>query len=98
MDARKAGAVALTIISYVLRVCGIVMCLMVIALNFAGVAAKMNLVGFVVDLSRAIPASIAGYGIIASPFGGVFRFDFALVAAACFALDYVCARVARSLR
>lgn len=57
-----------------------------------------QMVGFVVDLSRAMPAVIAGYGVITTPFGGVFRLDFALVAAVLFLLDYVCCRASRALR
>ena len=69
-----------------------------IVLCFSGLVAKLNIVGFIVDLSRALPAAIAGWGVIASPFGGVFRFDFALVALACFILDYVCQRASRLVR
>ena len=98
MDARNAGAVALTVLSYVLRLCGIALCAMVIILCFSGIAARLGIVNLVVDISRAIPEAIAGYGVIASPFGGVFRLDFALVAAVCYALDYACVRAARALR
>lgn len=98
MDSRNAGAIALAIISYALRICGIFMCLMTIVLCFPGVTAKLNLVGFVVELSRSVPGAIAGYGLVASPFGGVFRLDFALVALVCFALDFGCIRLADRLR
>ena len=74
------------------------MCLITILLCFPGVSAKLNLVGFIVDLSRAVPSVLAGYGVIASPFGGVFRFDFALVAFLFFVIDYVCIRLSRTLR
>ncbi len=98
MDSRNAGAIALTIISYALRACGIFMCLVTIVLCFPGVTAKLNLVGFVVELSRTVPNAIAGYGLVASPFGGVFRLDFALVAAVCFGADWACIRAANRLR
>ncbi len=98
MSARKAGAVALTVLSYILRICGIALCLIVVALCFSGMAARLDIVGLVVDLSRALPDFIAGYGVIASPFGGVFRFDFAAVAAFCFALDFLCSRLSRWIR
>lgn len=98
MDSRNAGAIALTIISYALRICGIFMCLVTIVLCFPGVTAKLNLVGFVVELSRSVPGAIAGYGLVASPFGGVFRLDFALVAAVCFAADFGCIKLADRLR
>lgn len=98
MRARSAGAVALTVLSWVLRLCGIALTVIVAALCFSGAAAKLGIVDVVVDLSRALPQAIAGYGVIATPFGGVFRFDFALVAVGCFVLDAVCARLARALR
>lgn len=98
MNSRRAGAIACVILSYVCRFIGIFMCLITILLCFPGVSAKLNLVGFIVDLSRAVPAVLAGYGVIASPFGGVFRFDFALVALIFFIIDYVCVRVSRRLR
>ena len=98
MNSRRAGAIACAILSYVCRLAGIFMCLITILLCFPGVSAKLNLVGFIVDLSRAVPAVLAGYGVIASPFGGVFRFDFALVGFVFFLIDYICIRVSRTLR
>ena len=53
---------------------------------------------FIIDLSRALPQVIAGWGVIASPFGGIFRLDFTIVAAVCFLLDFICVRISRSLR
>ena len=91
MGSRNAAAVALAVLSWIFRFAAIVLC-------FSGLVAKLNIVGFIVDLSRALPAAIAGWGVIASPFGGVFRFDFALVALACFILDYVCQRASRLVR
>lgn len=98
MDSRRAGAIALSIVAVAFRMCAIAMCAITVVLCFSGLSARLNMVGFVVDLSRAIPAVIAGYGVITSPFGGVFRFDFALVAAVLFLLDYACCRAARALR
>lgn len=98
MGSRNAAAVALAVLSWIFRLAAIALCLIVIVLCFSGLVAKLNIVGFIVDLSRALPASIAGWGVIASPFGGVFRFDFALVALACFILDYVCQRASRLVR
>ncbi len=98
MDARKAAAVALNIISYAFRIAGILLCALTVILCFAGLVGRLGLVQLTVDLSRALPAIIAGWGVIASPFGGVFRFDFALVAACLYLLDFVCARMSRVLR
>lgn len=98
MDARKAGAVALTLLSYAFRILAILGCILTVLLCFGGLATRLNIATAVVDLSRALPAVIAGYGVVASPFGGVFRLDFALTAAVLFMLDYACARGARALR
>lgn len=98
MDARRAAAVALNIISYAFRIAGILLCVLTVILCFSGLVGRLGLVQFTVDLSRALPSVIAGWGVIASPFGGVFRFDFALVAAALYLLDFICARSARALR
>ena len=98
MDSRNAAAVTLSVLSWAFRLVAIALSIIVIVLCFSGLVAKLNIVGLVVDLSRARPAAIAGWGVIASPFGGVFRFDFALVALTCFVLDYVCQRVSRMVR
>ncbi len=98
MNGRKAGALALTIVAWALRLCGIALVVIVVALSFSGVASRLGLVNLVIDISRAIPSVIAGYGLIATPMGGVFRLDFALMAVLFFLLDYLCLRVARSLR
>lgn len=98
MNSRKAGAIACAIVSYACRFIGIFLCLVTILLCFPGVSAKLNLVGFIVDLSRAVPSVVAGYGVIVSPFGGVFRFDFALVAFVFFLVDYLLTRASRNMR
>ncbi len=98
MGTRKAGAVALNLLSYVFRIMGIVLCVLVVLLCFSGIAARLNIVGFVVELSRMLPDVIAGYGLMPTPFGGVFRLDYALVAVICFGLDYLCSRLSRTVR
>ena len=98
MDLRKAGAVALTIISVACRVLAIALCALAIVLCFNGISTRLGIVSFVVELTQALPDVIAGYGLIATPFGGVFRFDFLLMAIVLFVIDYACARVARELR
>ena len=54
--------------------------------------------GLVMDLTQALPDVIAGYGLITSPFGGVFRFDFALAMVFLLVVDYAAQRAARALR
>ena len=98
MDLHKAGAIACSVLSIAMRVCGIVLCIFTIMLCFPGLIARLKLVDLVFDLAAALPAVISGYGLIPSPMGGVFRFDFALCAAFFFLIDYVLQRVSRSLR
>lgn len=98
MDVRRAGAIALTVLGFAFRLCAIALCAIVVILCFSGLSARLNMVGFVVDLSRLLPAFIAGNGVITTPFGGVFRLDFSLIALLFFLLDYACLRCARMLR
>lgn len=98
MDSRKALAVALTLLGFAFRLFALVLCALTVILSFNGVATMLGIVAFVVDLTQALPDIIAGYGLIPTPFGGVFRFDFAVMAVVCFALDYALARISRSIR
>ena len=98
MDLRIAGAVALTVFSYIARACAILLGLLTVLLCFPGVAVRLNIMGLVMDLTQALPDVIAGYGLITSPFGGVFRFDFALAMVFLLAVDYAAQRAARALR
>lgn len=98
MRSSNAPAVALNLIAWVLRIAGIVLCVLTVLLCFSGVAAKLNIVGFIVELSRMLPDVIAGYGLMPTPFGGVFRLDYALVALLCFGGDYLLGRASRKMR
>jgi len=71
---------------------------MTVLLCFSGLTAKLQIVGFVVELSRALPSAIAGYGVITSPFGGVFRLDYAIVVVILFVIDYLLTRASRRIR
>lgn len=98
MDSRKALAVAVSLLGLAFRLFALVLCALTIILCFNGVATMLGIVTFVVDLTQALPDLIAGYGLIPTPFGGVFRFDFAVMAGICFALDYVLVRISRTIR
>lgn len=97
-EAFRAGAIAFEVAAWVCRLCAIALCALTVALCFSGLTAKLNVVGLVVDLSRALPSAIAGYGVMTSPFGGVYRLDFAAVAFALFLIDYACMRASRAMR
>ncbi len=98
MAARRAGALALTIAAVCCRVLAWALCALTVLLCFSGVSTKLRLVNLVVDLTQALPALIAGYGLVPTPMGGVFRLDFAFVAAGLFVVDYICVRAARLIR
>ena len=49
-------------------------------------------------MKTTLPSSIAGYGVITSPFGGVFRLDYAIVAVILFVADYLLTRASRRVR
>ena len=98
MNSRKATAVAMGIIAPASRISGNVMSAVTVQQCFSGLTAKLQIVGFVVELSRALPSAIAGYGVITSPFGGVFRLDYAIVAVILFVADYLLTRASRRVR
>ncbi len=94
----RAFALAASILAVILRIFGIALCVLTVVLCFAGAAARLSIVGLVVDLSRMLPDVIAGYGVMTTPFGGVFRLDFAIMAVVFFAADYLLCRLSRALR
>ena len=98
MQVRKAAAVTLSVLSVIFRVCAIALGALTVLLCFPSAAARLNITGLVLDLSAALPDVIRGYGLITSPFGGVFHFDFLLAMSALLALDYVGQRVSFELR
>ena len=98
MSGRKAAALACTLLAWGLRLCAIGLIALTIALSFSGMATRLGIVNLVLDISRTIPAFISGYGVIATPFGGVFRLDFALTAVALLVLDYAAQRISWLVR
>lgn len=98
MDVRKAGAIALNVLSFACRILALLLCALTVLLCFSGVSTRLGIVSFVIELTQSLPDVIAGYGLIPTPFGGVFRFDFMLMSVVLFIVDYLCARLARSLR
>ena len=98
MQARRAGAIALTIISWGLRICAIGLCILTAALCFSSLSSLAVVAELAADLAHALPTQIAGYGLVSTPFGGVFRLDFAVLALLLFAIDYLCIRIADALR
>ncbi len=78
VDSRRAAAIALTVVGMACRVIALVLCALTVALCFNGVATKLNIVTFVVELTQTLPDVIAGYGLIATPFRGRLQVRFRL--------------------
>lgn len=98
MDYRKAVAIACSLISWVCRIAGIVLSIITVILCFGGIAARLGLVNYVIEFSRMLPGVIAGYGVLPTPFGGVFRMDFAISAFVLFALDIASQHISERVR
>ncbi|WP_321972001.1 hypothetical protein [Paratractidigestivibacter sp.] len=85
-------------VGFACRVAGwAVTCLVIADLLFTG-AARSTVLPLNTLLSRAIPEAISGSLVIATPLGGAFRGDFALVAVLFFVFDWVLCKIASSLR
>ena len=91
------GAFALRTLGTVLRVCAIVMCILITLLCFPTGPLRQLLLAATTFADGLVPAPLAGLFVFLTPFGGAFRGDYAIVAVALFALDYVCQRGAHAL-
>ena len=67
-------------------------------LCFNGLAARLGLWSAASAVALALPEAIAGFGVIATPFGGVFRTDFLIAALGLFLADHLCSLLAGLLR
>lgn len=98
MDLHRAAAIVCSILAYILRASAIALGFLTVILCFPGIGGRLNLTGLVIDITQALPDVISGYGLITSPFGGVFRFDFALVMVVLLVADYVLIRISHAIR
>lgn len=94
----SAGAIAANVLSWIARLCAIALCALTVLLCFPGLVMRLGIYNLVLDITGILPGVIAGYGLIPSPMGGVFRFDFAIAAAVLFVIDYGLQRVSHALR
>ena len=90
MQVRSAVYIVLTLLSWGIRLCAVGVCALTAALCFSALSGLGPVAALSAQLAYALPARVAGYGLIASPFGGVFRLDFAILAAVLFLLDFAC--------
>nr|WP_306792824.1 hypothetical protein [Collinsella urealyticum] len=80
------------------RLVAIGLACLTVLLCVTGLPGRLGLVGVAIELSRALPQIIAGYGVIPTPLGGIFRFDFALLVVVLFVFDFICTRISFELR
>ena len=88
----------LTILSWAARIGAIAICLLTALLCFGGLTAHLGLASLTLAVAQALPEAIAGFGLLATPFGGIFRSDFALSALGLFCIDWLCSQLASLLR
>ena len=88
----------LQIAAYILRALAYLAVIVVVASTF-GFASKLPFLGSASGLLMTLTLPpLRGILTFMSPFGGVFRGDFAVTAVMLFALDWICMRISTSLR
>lgn len=95
---RDVAPHALAVAAVILRLCAYLAVLVVVVGCFGGVARIPHLGSATSFLMSLTPPSLLGLLSIRTPFGGLFRGDFALLACALFFLDWLCLRIRSSLR
>lgn len=83
-----AGVVrtALYVLSCICMAASLVLLLLCASLLSTQVALALHVAPLALSITQLIPAPLCFWGVVASPFGGVFRTDFALLAVAFFLL------------
>ena len=83
-----AGVVraVLYVLSCICMAVGLVLLLLCASLLSTQVALALHVAPLALSITQLIPAPLCFWGVVASPFGGVFRTDFALLAVAFFLL------------
>lgn len=94
----RVASTLLYVLAWIFRICAWVVCAITILscfnliYRFAPVASVLGVV------QGATPGVLVGRLSLETPFGGLFRGDFAVVALCLFVLDWVCLRVSANLR
>lgn len=76
---RRIVSLALYVVACALLVCCLLVLALTLVLLFSQVALALGAASLAMSLTRALPAWLAMFGVVASPFGGVFRTDFLIV-------------------
>lgn len=88
-------------VAYVLSCVLLVACIALLALTavllFSQVAIALRVASLALAATHALPGWLAFWGVLSSPFGGVFRTDFVLAALAAYAVARILRKIARSV-
>lgn len=87
----------LLLVSWLLRLAALGLVALVVV-NCFTMGNRVAIMRLTAQVSQLLPRSLAGLYVLDSPFGGVFRGDFAIAAVVLFVLDWIVARVRRRLR
>ena len=90
-------AFALRLMACVLLVACVLMLLLIVVMLFPQVALSLGLTPVAFSISRILPAGLSMLGVVASPFGGVFRTDFVIVVVVMFVAAKILSRIAKGL-
>ncbi len=94
---RRLLATVLRVVSCALLVVCTALLLLAASLLSSQVAVSLGVAPLALAVTRALPASLSFWGVLASPLGGVFRTDFVLVALAAFVAAKILRKIARVL-
>lgn len=87
----------LLLVSWALRLAALGLVALVVV-NCLTMGNRVAIMRITAQVAQLLPRSLAGLYVIDSPFGGVFRGDFAIAAVVLFVLDWIVARIRRRLR
>ena len=94
----RGAAHVLRVVALACRVAAWALVALTVADAFLGVGARTWLLSVNGAVSRLVPGPLAGLFVFQTPFGGVFRGDFALLAIILLVIDWLLVRVSASLR
>ena len=92
------ASIVVWLVGFALRLAAIALSLLVIASALLVGSHRASLVTILNMTPLMLPNALFGQFVYETPFGGVFRGDFAIASIILFVLDYVCMRFSTSLR
>lgn len=92
------ASIVVWLLGFALRLAAIALSLLVVASALLVGSHRASLVSILNMTPLMLPNALFGQFVYETPFGGVFRGDFAIASIILFVLDYVCMRFSTSLR